>query len=202
MGVSAQTRRCIVTGEVCERSRLVRFVVAPDGAVVPDVAGDLPGRGIWVSASREVIEKACAKRLFARAARREVAVAADLAERTETLLARRCLDLLGLARRAGVAVTGFEKVRALLRAERAAALIAASDGAADGRAKLRRLTGDLPLVESFTGTELSLALGRENVVHAALASGRLAERFVMEAGRLARFRGVEAAGSEFAAEHR
>jgi len=177
-----------VSGEVKETRDLVRFVVAPDGAVVPDVADRLPGRGMWLSASPEVLRAAAAKGLFAKAARRKVTVADDLAAQTEALLARRCLDLLGLARRAGQAVLGFEKVRALLRAGGALLLIAAREGADHGKSKLRGLGKGLPVVELFTSAELSLAFGRENVIHAALAPGRLADRFLSETVRLAEFR--------------
>ena len=186
--VSERQRRCIVSGEVKETRDLVRFVVAPDGAVVPDVAERLPGRGIWLSASREMVGAACAKGLFAKAARAKVLVADDLADQTETLLARRCLDLLGLARRAGQAALGFEKVRILLSSGGAILLIAARDGADHGKAKLRGLGKSLPVVELFASAELSLAFGRENVIHAALAPGRLADRFLTETVRLAEFR--------------
>lgn len=186
--VSERQRRCIVSGEVKETRNLVRFVVAPGGAVVPDVAERLPGRGIWLSASREMVGAACAKGLFAKAARVKVSVADDLADQTETLLARRCLDLLGLARRAGQAALGFEKVRTLISAGGAILLIAARDGADHGKAKLRGLGKNLPVVELFASAELSLAFGRENVIHAALAPGRLADRFLTETVRLAEFR--------------
>ncbi len=186
--VSERQRRCIVSGEVKETRNLVRFVVAPGGAVVPDVAERLPGRGIWLSASREMVGAACAKGLFAKAARAKVSVADDLADQTETLLARRCLDLLGLARRASQAALGFEKVRTLISAGGAILLIAARDGADNGKAKLRGLGKGLPVVELFASVELSLAFGRENVIHAALAPGRLADRFLTETVRLAEFR--------------
>jgi hypothetical protein len=181
-------RRCIVTGEVKDKSEMVRFVAAPDGRVVPDVAGNLPGRGLWLTASREVVEAAVAKGRFAKAARGRTVSDVDLGDQVGRLLARRCLDLIGLARRAGQAVTGFEKVRACLRQDDAAVLLAASDGAGDGRAKLSGLAGTIPEVTVFSRAELSSALGRENVVHAALRAGGLAEKFTMEAARLAGFR--------------
>ncbi|MCH8187399.1 MAG: RNA-binding protein [Proteobacteria bacterium] len=181
-------RRCIVTGEVKDKSEMVRFAVGPDGRVVPDVAGNLPGRGLWLTASREVVETAVAKGRFAKAARGPTVSDVDLADQVGRLLARRCLDLIGLARRAGQAVTGFEKVRACLRQDDAAVLLAASDGAGDGRAKLSGLAGSIPEVAVFSRAELSSALGRENVVHAALRPGGLAGKFKMEAARLAGFR--------------
>jgi hypothetical protein len=181
-------RRCILTGEVKDPSLMVRFVVAPDGRLLPDLGGELPGRGLWLTASRAALEKAIRKGAFARAARAPVAIADGLADQIERLLERRCLDLLGLARRAGQVAVGFEKVKALIEAGKARVLIAARDGAADGRAKLARLAGPLPVVALFGAAELGLALGRENVVHAALGSGRLGERFLAETTRLSGFR--------------
>ncbi len=169
-------------------SELVRFVVGPDSRVVPDVAGNLPGRGLWLTASREVVGIAIAKGRFAKAARGPTVSEADLADQVGRLLARRCLDLVGLARRAGQAVTGFEKVRTCLRQNDAAVLLAASDGAGDGRAKLSGLAGTIPEIAVFSRAELSSALGRENVVHAALRPGGLAKKITMEAARLAGFR--------------
>jgi predicted RNA-binding protein YlxR (DUF448 family) len=169
---------------------LLRFVVAPDGRLVPDIAAKLPGRGLWLTARRDIVALAVTKRLFARAARQPVLVDDDLAERVEALLAERCRDQIGLARRAGQAVMGFAKVEAALAQKKAAVLLAAADGAADGRAKLRALAPGLPLVEQLSGAELGAAFGREHVVHAALAPGRLAEAFLVDAARLAGFRGA------------
>ncbi|MBY0431208.1 MAG: RNA-binding protein, partial [Rhodospirillales bacterium] len=154
-------RRCIASGRVAPKDGMIRFVIGPDGVVVPDVEGILPGRGIWLSASRDMVNTAVVKKLFAKAARARVTAPPDLAERLEHLLLRRCLDLLGLARRAGQVVAGFEKVRAELKAGRGAVLIAARDGAADGREKIRALAPRLPLVCVLANAELSAALGRE-----------------------------------------
>ena len=183
-------RKCIVTGDVGPVSGMLRFVVDPDGRLAADLGGKLPGRGIWLTSSRAALEQARAKRLFARAARRPVVVDPDLADVLEDLLARRCLDLLGLARRAGGLVTGFEKVKAMLRGGRAAILIEASDAARHGRDKLARLAHGSTVVEIFAIEELSLALGHGNVVHAALASGRLADRLLVECRRLGGFRSL------------
>jgi predicted RNA-binding protein YlxR (DUF448 family)/ribosomal protein L7Ae-like RNA K-turn-binding protein len=185
---AAPERRCIVTRETAPTAELLRFVVAPDGTVVPDLEGRLPGRGLWLRARRDIVETACARNAFPRAARAPVRVADDLADRIEGLLLRRCLDVIGLARRAGNAVAGFEKTRAMVASGRAGALIAASDGAADGRGKLRALAADLPLVEQFTASELGAAFGRDMAVHAAIAAGGLCDRLVAESGRLAGFR--------------
>jgi len=181
-------RRCIATREVLPKESLVRFVVGPAADVVPDIAGKLPGRGLWVKAERAVLAGAVAKNLFAKAARQSVTVAADLVDRTVVLLSHRCLDLIGLARRAGQVVCGFEKVRDALREGRVGIVLAAADGAADGRGKLKALAGELPILAQFTVAELSAALGRENVVHAALAPGRLAERLIVDSARLAGLR--------------
>jgi len=181
-------RRCIVTGEVRPKEALVRFVVDPDGRIVPDVAGRLPGRGLWLTARRDIVATAVTKRLFARAARASVAVDDGLADWIERLLAERCGEALGLARRAGQAVTGFVKVRALAAGNGAAVLVEAADGGADSRGKLEALAPGIPVVDLLTCAELSAALGREHVVHAALAPGRLAAAFAAEAARLGGFR--------------
>jgi uncharacterized protein len=187
-GDGEPSRRCFVTGEVRPRAELVRFVVDPAGTIVPDVAARLPGRGLWLTARRDIVATAVAKRLFARAARAQVAADEGLADRVERLLAARCGEVLGLARRAGQAVAGFEKVRALAASGDAAVLVEAADGGADSRGKLVALAPDVPVIDRLTSSELSAALGREHVVHAALLPGRLAASFVDEAARLGGFR--------------
>jgi predicted RNA-binding protein YlxR (DUF448 family)/ribosomal protein L30E len=171
---------------------LLRFVVAPDDSIVPDMAGRLPGRGLWLTARRDIVGAAVTKRLFARAARRPVIVDDGLADRVEILLAKRCLDRIGLARRAGRVVMGFAKVQAALEAGKVAVLVAATDGAADGRDKLKALAPGLPLAECLTSAELGAAFGREHVVHAALFPGRLAEAFLADTARLGGFRAAPA----------
>ncbi len=185
---SGPQRRCIVSATVFPKVQLLRFVVAPDGGVVPDLGERLPGRGIWLCARRDVVNTALAKRLFAKAARRAASAPADLADRLEVLLARRCLDTIGLARRAGQAVCGFEKVRAELKSHRAAVLIEAADAAEGGRGKMRPLAGGLPVVELFSAAELGAVFGRDAAVHVAMASGRLAVRLQQDATLLAGFR--------------
>lgn len=188
-GTDGPYRQCIVSKESRLQSEMVRFVVGPDNIIVPDVAGRLPGRGIWLSADRNVIKTACDKNLFAFAARRRVTADDELAEQVETLLVRRCTEFLGLARRAGQAVAGFVKVRGWLRDGRAAVLLAASDGAMDGRRKLRQSARDLPEISLLRSAELGVAFGRDETVHAALAPGGLAVNFVETAARLSGFRG-------------
>jgi predicted RNA-binding protein YlxR (DUF448 family) len=185
-------RRCIATGESLETNRMIRFVVGPEDRLVPDIAGKLPGRGIWVTARRKALASAIEKKLFARAARRPVTVDPGLPATVERLVERQCLDMIGLARRAGAAVAGFDKVEAMLRRGPVGVLIAAADGAADGREKLARLAQDAPVVALFAAAALAEAMGRNGiVVHAAIARGKLAERFLAASGRLAGLRELE-----------
>jgi predicted RNA-binding protein YlxR (DUF448 family) len=184
-------RRCIATGERLEPNRMIRFVVGPEDRLVPDVMAKLPGRGIWVTAAPEALKRAVAKHLFARAARRQITVDPDLPSLVDRLIERQCLDMVGLAKRAGLAVAGFDKVEAMLRKGRIGALVEASDGAADGRDKLRRLAQDAPVVDLLSAAALAEAMGREGVVvHAAIARGKLANRLVAASDRLARLRGL------------
>lgn len=185
---AAPRRRCIVTRDSRPADSLLRFVVAPDGAIVPDLAGTLPGRGIWVTADRASVEAAVAGKLFARAARQRVMVDDRLADRVEAQLLRRCLDLIGLARRGGAAVAGFEKVRAFLSRQTPGLLLAASDGAAEGREKIERLARGVPVASALTRGELGRAFGREQAVHAVVASGKLADQLKAATRRLSGFR--------------
>ncbi len=187
-------RRCIVTGETGPKAGLVRFVVSPDSLVVPDILGRLPGRGIWVSADRAAITKAGAKNLFSRAARQPVKAPEGLADLVADLLLRRVTDLLAMARKAGEAVTGYEKVKDWLVSGRAAVLIQAEDGSERGKTKLRPPAGEESLISCLSAGELGLAFGRERAIHAALAAGGLTTRVVEEAARLA---GVRTRGEQF-----
>jgi len=188
-----RARRCIVTGEVLPDAQLIRFVADPSGAVVPDILGKLPGRGMWVRARHDVLEKAVAKNHFSKTAKRSLAVAADLCVRVEALLVRRMLDDVGLARRGGSLVLGFDAIlRAFQLRNPPNLLVEAADGAEDGMRKLlaaATVKGLNPaVIRLLSSAELSLALGRENVVHAAVKPGRLSERLSVEAGRLGGFR--------------
>jgi predicted RNA-binding protein YlxR (DUF448 family) len=192
-------RRCIVTGRSGPKAGLVRFVIGPGDRVVPDIAGRLPGRGIWVSAEREAIETAVGKRLFARAARKAVEVPEDLADQVEETLARRVIDAISLARKAGEAVAGFEKVKDWLTTGRAAVLVQARDGSLRERGRLKPPAGPESLVDVLNASELGLAFGRERVIHCALAAGGLSKRVVEDATRLAGLRkaiGAERAGKD------
>ncbi len=188
-------RRCLVTGEERPKADLVRFVVGPDGDVVPDIDGRLPGRGLWTLSRRDIVAAGVARRLFARAARRPVRVDPQLADGVERLLARRCIDGLGLARRAGQAVAGFEKVRSLVERGRCGLLIVAAGAGQEGQRKLaagaaRTSAGVL------RDEEVGVAFAREATVYAAVESGPLAERLAGDLDRLAGFRSAAAGSGE------
>lgn len=189
-------RRCLATGAVLPKDGLIRFVIGPEGEVVPDLDERLPGRGLWLSAERIAFERAVARNLFSKAARRAVRTAPDLRERTARLLERRCLDTLGLANRAGQAVAGYEKVREALRQRRVGRagapglLVEAADGSLDQRGKVTALAPDLPVVDRFPANLLAGALGREHAVHAVLARGRLADAVLRDSARLAGLEGA------------
>ena len=185
-------RRDIVSGAVLPEARLIRFVAAPDGTVVPDLAVKLPGRGMWCEATREAVAAAVRRGGFSRSAKTKLTAAPDLADLVERLLARRCLEHLGLAKREGVLISGFEKTLAAISAGKAAWMIEAADGGADGRRKLlaaaRRVAPPPRLCGAFSSAELGLALGGETVIHVCLLAGRRAQRWTEEVGRLAGFR--------------
>ncbi|CAA7619199.1 conserved hypothetical protein [Magnetospirillum sp. LM-5] len=181
-------RRCVVTGQVQPKAELLRFVVGPTGEVVPDIERKLPGRGIWLSPRRDVVNTAVAKRAFSRAARRPVTAPEDLADRVEGLLARRALECLALARRAGQAVCGFEKVKAALDGGTVAVLVEARDGSRAGQAKLTPKAGGAMQVRLFDAADLGLIFGRDHAVHVGVAAGGLADRLKELARLLAGFR--------------
>lgn len=192
---ASRQRRDLASGEVMDEARLIRFVATPDGGVAPDLARKLPGRGLWVEATRSAIEAAVKRQAFSRAAKAKLVPPADLCDQVEQLLARRCLERLGLARKAGALTSGFEKVAASLGSGQAAWLIEASDGSADGRDKLlslaRRSSTPVKVCGAFSGDELSLALGLPHAIHSALQSGRWSQRWSGEIGRLAGFRPLQ-----------
>ena len=185
----APERKCIVSGESQPKAGLIRFCVGPDNQVVPDVLNRLPGRGIYVSADRAMITKAAAKGLFSRAARQPLKSPDGLADLVEGLMVRRVVDLISMARKAGGAVAGFEKVKDWLVKDKAKVLIQASDGSERGKAKLRPPAKTGLFIGCLTGQEIGLAFGRESAIHGALAAGGLSDRVVEEAARLAGLRG-------------
>ncbi len=188
-------RKCIATGESQPKAGLIRFCVGPEGQIVPDILGKLPGRGLYVSADRALIEKVAKKGLFARAARQPVKVPDGMADLVERLMVQRVVDLLSLARKAGDAVMGYEKVKDWLAKGQAATLIQASDGSERGKTKLSPPEGKGGFIGILTAGEMGLSFGRERAIHAALAAGGLRTRVVEEAARLAGLR-LQVAGQD------
>ncbi|SEW42577.1 hypothetical protein SAMN04488515_2979 [Cognatiyoonia koreensis] len=183
-------RKCIVTGEVQPKAGLIRFVVGPDIVVYPDILEKLPGRGMYVTADRGALEKA-GKGQFSRSAKQPVTVPEDLVNEVERQLARRTVDLIAMARKAGRAVCGFEKVKGWLAGgERVRVLLQASDGSERGKAKLWTPEG-ARYFGCLTSAELGLAFGRGSVIHGALSTGGLGNRVVEEATKLRGLREID-----------
>lgn len=187
-------RRCIATGQTEPKAGLIRFVVGPGDEVVPDLLGRLPGRGIWVSAKRTAVDKAVGKNLFSRAAKKPVKARADMSDLISGLLVDRVAHTIGLARKAGEAVAGFEKVKTWLEKEEADVLLQASDGSAGMKSKLRPPHGPESYVNCLNAQELGMAFGRETVIHAALSAGGLATLCLSDAVRLKGMRSPVDAG--------
>jgi predicted RNA-binding protein YlxR (DUF448 family) len=193
---AATVRLCAATRAQHPVEDLVRFVLGPDGNIVPDLARRLPGRGVWVEARQSVLAEAVRRKVFARSLKQAVTVPGDLPAQVDRLMARRLAEAISLANKAGLLVAGFAKVEELIGQGRAAVLIQAADGAADGTARLARkfeaLVGTeraaLAIVAELPGEQLDLAIGRSNVVHAAASGGGAAQRILEEARRLRRYR--------------
>jgi uncharacterized protein len=195
---SATMRMCAVTRNVRPIDELIRFVVAPSGEVIPDLKRKLPGRGLWVSASRHAVAEAIRRHQFSKGFKRDVRVAATLAADTEALLVRFVIEALAMAAKAGQVISGFGKVEDALRQRQADALIHASDGAADGIRKLDAIvrqnagindeSNQFPVVTALTSEQLDLALGRSNVIHAALLAGPASRTFLSRSHILVRYR--------------
>jgi predicted RNA-binding protein YlxR (DUF448 family) len=189
-------RYCALTRDLKPVSEMIRFVVGPAGEAVPDVKRKLPGRGIWITASRTAIDEAVKRNVFSRGFKRDLKVADDLAGRTENLLARAALDALAMAGKAGLVIAGFAKVEATAGRNGILALIHASGAAEDGKRKLMAAlqrertpeSREIATIDVFSGAELDLALNRSNVVHAALLAGPGSETFLARVARLTRFR--------------
>lgn len=184
-------RRCLVTRETLPMDRLIRFCVSPDRMLVPDLAHKLPGRGMWVTADRDLVETACAKGLFTKAARVKVICPADMDGLIKSLFVKRLQSLLGLAKKAGLVVAGFEKAAEALKKKQAVCLLEAVDGAADGREKLDRLRAGVPLVRVLSADQTAEALGAGICVHTVLKQGGAADLFVAEARRFAAYCKIE-----------
>jgi predicted RNA-binding protein YlxR (DUF448 family) len=189
-------RHCALTRTLKPVDEMVRFVIGPGAHTVPDIKRNLPGRGLWITGTRAAIDEAIKGNVFARSFKQNVRVAADLAATTELLLERSALDALAIVGKAGQVVGGFAKVEAAIGRDDVRALIHAADAAADGKRKLdaalQRKTPEksheIAIVETFSGTQLDLALNRPNVVHAALLAGPVSDTFLARVRRLERFR--------------
>jgi uncharacterized protein len=190
-------RFCVVTRAVRPVKDMIRFVIAPNGEAVADLKHNLPGRGVWVTATRSALTEAVKANAFARGFRRDVRLAADLVGGTERLLTNAALDALAMARKAGLVAIGFGQVEAALKHDRVIALLHAAEAAQDGVKKLdsalrqSRQSESARIVRILTSAQLDLALGRPNVIHAALLAGRASETFVARLRRLERFRSGE-----------
>jgi uncharacterized protein len=192
--VRERERLCAATRQVRPVSDLIRFVVGPDGEAVPDVKHKLPGRGIWVTATRDALDEAIKRKAFVRGFKREVRLPADFVNRTERLLEKAVLDALAIAGKAGLVAAGFGKAETALAREEVVALLHAAEAAAEGIRKLeaasrrRQWGGPLVVIGFLTSAQLDLALNRPNVIHAALLAGPVSETFLARCRRLERFR--------------
>ena len=185
-------RQCAVTRETLPPSEMVRYVLSPDGVVTPDLAASLPGRGVWVKAERACLEKAVRTNVFVRGFKAPARIADNLVNLVETLLVRRCQGILGIARKAGAVILGFDQVRAELQLRPPGWLLEASDGAEDGRNKVYFLAKALyetpRIAGALSASELGMALGRERVIHALLGKGPFANKWTVDYTRLTGFR--------------
>ncbi|MEM5515419.1 RNA-binding protein [Henriciella sp. AS95] len=185
-------RQCAVTRESLPQEELIRFVRSPDGVAVPDVSAKLPGRGAWLEADRAVVQKAIKTDALSRAFKAKTPMAEGVLELIEAQLVQRCVGQLGMARKAGAVVLGFDQVRAYLRKDAPGYLLEASDGSEDGRNKVHFLAKamyDSPKVAgALTSAELGMAFGRERVIHALLQEGSLSDSFETAYRRLTGFR--------------
>ena len=190
-------RFCVATRAVRPVEHMIRFVIAPNGEAVADLKQNLPGRGVWVTATRSALDRALKANAFARGFRRDVRLAGDLVPRTERLLENAALDALAVARKAGLVAMGFAQVETALKREAVIALLHAAEAAPDGVKKLdsalrqSRQSGSVRIIRILTTGQLDLALGRPNVIHAALLAGRASETFMARLRRLERFRSAE-----------
>lgn len=196
---SGVERMCAVTRQVASIDDLIRFVVSPSGEVIADLKRKLPGRGLWVSLSHSAVADAARRGVFAKSFKRDLKVSANLADDTGRLMVRGVAEALAMAAKAGQVVSGFAKVEAAIDGRQAVALIHATDGAADGIRKLNAIieavarrnaadSTDFPVVSVLTTDELDLALGRANVVHAALLAGPAGKTFLTRSQMLIRYR--------------
>jgi uncharacterized protein len=185
-------RQCAVTRERLPKEAMIRFVLSPDNVVTPDIAARLPGRGVWVAAERRHVDTAAAKGAFARGFKGAVTVPEGLSDLTERLLVKRCVELLGLARKAGLAIQGHDQVRDALRGKAPAFLLEASDGAEDGRNKVyflaKAIYSDVKVAGALSAQELGMAFGRDRVIHGLVRRGAIAKNWEIAYRRLTGFR--------------
>lgn len=185
-------RQCAVTRERLPKEAMIRFVLSPDNVVTPDIAARLPGRGVWVAAERRHVDTAAAKGAFARGFKGAVTVPEGLSDLTERLLVKRCVELLGLARKAGLAIQGHDQVRDALRGKEPAFLLEASDGAEDGRNKVyflaKALYSGAKVAGALSAQELGMAFGRDRVIHGLVRKGAIAKSWAAAYRRLTGFR--------------
>ena len=198
-GHKGRARKCLASGEVKDISEMIRFVLSPDSTVTPDIMGKLPGRGVWVSADRDALAKAINTGGFARGFKSKIKVGEDLIEFVESLLARRLLGLITMARKSGHIAIGYDQVKAAAGSGKVAWRIEAREGASDGRGKIRTLSKAVALelgqavpkvMGCFSGAELAKALGRDTVVHIALPPSKLAKAFGVDAARYSGFKAL------------
>jgi uncharacterized protein len=204
-GRSATMRMCAVTREARPIDEMIRFVVSPQGEVIPDLKRKLPGRGLWVSASHRAVAEAVRRNQFSKGFRRDLRVAPTLVADTESLLVRGVIDALAMAAKAGQVISGFSKVEGALQQRQVEALIHASDGAVDGIRKLDAIARQnagindesrkFPVVTALTSEQLDLALGRSNVIHAALLAGPASKTFLSRSHVLVRYRMADDGGT-------
>jgi uncharacterized protein len=187
-----RARFCAATRTVQPVSELIRFVLGPNGEAIPDLKSKLPGRGIWVTATRDALGEAIKRKAFARGFKREVRLPADFVDRTEQLLERSVLDALAIAGKAGLVASGFTRAEAALAGKAVAALLHAAEASSAEARRLdgawRRQAGPPVVIGFLTSAQLDLALNRPNVIHAALLAGPASETFLARCRRLERFR--------------
>lgn len=171
---AAEERRCIVTGEVMEKEKLLRFTVTPDNMVVPDFKKKLPGKGIWVKNSQRALETAMTKSLFSKVAKKNVK-SSGLAEMVKGILHKKGLDAVSLARKAGILLTGLDKVSDAIKKDKVAFVLEAQDAGADGHNRIMLLAKNLEVFRTYNIEELDKALDKENTVHVAFLKSEMAK---------------------------
>lgn len=188
----APLRQCALTRDKLEQPKMIRFAAGPDGVLVVDVAGKLPGRGVWLTANRDTVDTAIKKGVFSRALKQQVTAPDDLSDQVEAALVARCQGLLGMAKKSGQVILGFDQARASIRKEEPGWVLEAADGSKDGRNKVHFLAKALfetvNTAGALSAAELGMAFGRPHVVHGVLLQGSLADHWAVAYGRLTGFR--------------